>query len=388
MEQQLNIVAKKLNVDLIDLHRPAKIFIVNISIKMDNGETKIFAGYRVQYNNTRGPTKGGLRYHPNVDLNEVIHLAFLMTIKTACVNLPLGGAKGGITCDPKKMSEKELEKLTRAYTRELREIIGPKIDVLAPDVNTGPKTMNWIADEYGKDGFMVVTGKSVKKKGSAGRDEATARGLTYVINAYFKKVKGKTVAIQGFGNVGYYTAKILHNMGCKIIAVSDSKGGILAAKESLDPERLKKHKAKTGSVINYRNNQSISNKKLLEIECDILIPAALGNVITKKNANRIKAKTIFEGANGPITFEADKILNKKGFLIIPDVLANAGGVIVSYFEMVQNAKNDYWTLKKIRNKLKKRIQKSFKGVYTLSQKYNISMRTAAYIQSIKNLGYE
>jgi len=398
--QQLSVAIKKLGVNpaLFEiLKRPMRTITVNIPVIMDNGSVQVFTGYRVQHNNLLGPTKGGLRYHPDVTLDEVVNLATLMTFKTALVGLPLGGAKGGIICNPKQMSKKELERLTRAYVRAIHRSIGPNLDVLAPDVYTNTETMSWIMDEYSKIvGHPVpgvVTGKPVEQGGSLGRDEATSRGLVYIISAHLKgELKGKTVAVQGFGNVGYHAARMLHELGCKIIALSDSKGAIKAGGTNLNPNKIKKYKDENQSVVGYPlqteksvRSVNITNEELLELECDILILCALGNVITKDNAEKIKARMVFEGANGPITFEADKILNAKGIFVMPDIIANAGGVIVSYFEQVQNATENYWLLQEIRSKLKKVIKSTFKKVYDLSRKHSVSMRTAAYMLAVKRL---
>jgi len=393
--RQLDIAAEKLSLDLgihEMLKRPKRSLIVNIPVVMDEGSVRVFTGYRVQYNDALGPTKGGIRYHPNVSLDEVTALAAWMTWKTAVAGLPLGGGKGGVCCNPKEMSNGELERLTRGYTRAFARFIGPFTDVPAPDVYTNAQTMAWIMDEYseivGYNTFGVVTGKPVNVGGSRGRNEATSRGLMYTVIEAAEhlglKLKGSTVAVQGYGNVGFHAARLLHGIGCKIIAVSDSKGGIHSP-EGLDPVEVQEHKAKTGSVVGYPDSEIVTNEQLLELECDILVPAALENQITKANADRIKAKIMAEGANGPTTPEADEILFKNNAFIIPDILANSGGVIVSYFEQVQNQMNYYWTEDEVRAKLENTITKAFRDVLAMAQQYNVNMRTAAYLVAVKRV---
>ena len=393
--QLLQIAAKKLNLDPgihEMLKRPMRTIIVNIPIAMDDGSIQVFTGYRVQYNDLLGPTKGGIRYHPELTLDEVVALSAWMTWKTAVTGLPLGGGKGGIRCNPKEMSPRELEALTRGYARAMARFIGPYIDVPAPDVYTDAQTMAWIMDEYsemvGYNAFGVVTGKPVQVGGSLGRNEATSRGVMYtVIDAAEHlgiKLKGATVAVQGYGNVGYHAARLLTELGCKIIAVSDSKGGIYDPK-GIDPTKALEHKNKTGSVIDYEGCKNITNDELLELECDILVPSALENQITKTNVNKIKAKMVAEGANGPTTPEADEILYQNGVFVIPDILANSGGVIVSYFEQVQNQMNYYWTEEEVRAELKTKINKAFKDVLAISLQYNVNMRVAAYMSAVKRV---
>jgi glutamate dehydrogenase/leucine dehydrogenase len=393
--KQLDVAVEKLklNPGIHEmLKRPIRTLIVNIPVVMDDGSIQVFTGYRVQYNDALGPTKGGIRYHPDLTLDEVTALAAWMTWKTAVVGLPLGGAKGGIRCNPKEMSKAELERLTRGYVRAIAKFIGPQIDVPAPDVYTDAQTMAWIMDEYseivGYPAFGVVTGKPLSVGGSCGRSEATSRGLMYTVIEAAKylgiNLGDATVAVQGYGNVGYHAARLLHEVGCKIIAVSDSKGGIYNP-NGLDPEKVLEHKNKTGSVVDYPDSVFITNEQLLELECDILVPAALENQITKTNAANIKAKIIAEGANGPTTPEADEILFRKGVFVIPDILANSGGVIVSYFEQVQNQMNYYWTEEEVRNKLKETITKVFYDILELSKQYNVNMRTAAYMLAVKRV---
>jgi glutamate dehydrogenase/leucine dehydrogenase len=393
--QLLQIAAKKLNLDSgihEMLKRPMRTMIVNIPVVMDDGSIQVFTGYRVQYNDLLGPTKGGIRYHPELTLDEVVALSAWMTWKTAVTGLPLGGGKGGIRCNPKEMSPGELETLTRGYARAMARFIGPYSDVPAPDVYTDAQTMAWIMDEYsemvGYNAFGVVTGKPVHVGGSLGRNEATSRGVMYtVIDAAEHlgiELKGATVAIQGYGNVGYNAARLLNELGCKIIAVSDSKGGIYDLK-GMDPTKVLEHKNKTGSVIDYEGCKNITNDELLELECEILVPSALENQITNTNANKIKAKIVSEGANGPTTPEADEILYKNGIFVIPDILANSGGVIVSYFEQVQNQMNYYWTEEEVRTKLKATITKAFKDVLAISLQYSVNMRVAAYMSAVKRV---
>ena len=393
--KQLDLAAEKLKLDPgihEILKRPMRTLIVNIPVVMDDGSIQVFTGYRVQYNDALGPTKGGIRYHPDLSLDEVTALAAWMTWKTAVTGLPLGGGKGGIRCNPKEMSKAELERLTRGYVRAIAKFIGPFTDVPAPDVYTTAEMMAWIMDEYseiiGYPVFGVVTGKPINVGGSRGRSEATSRGLMYTVIEAAKhlgiNLKGATVAVQGYGNVGYHAARLLHEVGCKIIAVSDSKGGACNP-EGLDPEKVLAHKDKTGSVVDYPGSTFITNEQLLELECDILVPAALENQITKANADKIKAKIVAEGANGPVTPDADEILFKKGIFVIPDILANSGGVIVSYFEQVQNQMNYYWTEEEVRNKLKETITKAFHDVLNMSKQHNVNMRIAAYMLAVKRV---
>jgi len=394
--KQLRIAAKILHIENTAVHKilenPKQIIIVKFHILMDNGKRKLFTGFRVRYNNDLGPTKGGIRYHPDLTLSEVINLAALMTFKTAVMNLPLGGAKGGVRCNTKKMSNREIERLTRKYTEAIAKFIGPDIDIPAPDVYTNEQIMAWIMDEYskitGKSAPGVVTGKPIIIGGSLIRDEATSRGLMYVIQEASKhlslKLKGAKIVIQGYGNVGFNIARLLNGIGCKIIAVSDTKGGIYIEK-GINPIEVKEHKEETKSVINYPESKNIKNKELLELECDILIPSAIENQINKINAPHVKAKIIVEGANGPMTLQADKILNNKNILVIPDILANGGGVTVSYFEQIQNKSGNYWNKEKITKKLKAAMKKSFDEVIEIAEKHRITMRTAAYIKAIKKI---
>jgi glutamate dehydrogenase/leucine dehydrogenase len=394
--KQLDIAAGKLNLETSVhemLKHPMRVIIVNIPVTMDDGSMRIFTGYRVQYNDALGPTKGGIRYHPDLTVDEVIALAAWMTWKTAVTGLPLGGGKGGIRCNPKEMSKVELERLTRGFARAIAKFIGPFTDVPAPDVYTDAQTMAWIMDEYseivGHPTPGVVTGKPVNVGGSLGRSEATSRGLMYVVVQAAKhlriNLKNATVAVQGYGNVGYHAARLLHEIGCKIIAVTDSKGGSYDP-SGLDPVKVLEHKNRTGSVTGYPRSTHITNEQLLELECDVLIPAALENAITETNAAKIRAKIVAEGANGPLTPEADEILFNRKVFVIPDILANSGGVIVSYFEQVQNQMNFYWTEDEVRSRLESRITGAFKDVLNIAREHNVNMRTAAYMVAVRRVG--
>jgi glutamate dehydrogenase (NAD(P)+) len=377
------------NIDAI-LRVPMRELHVSLPIRMDNGSIKVFQGFRVQYNDAKGPTKGGIRFHPDETIDTVRALAAWMTWKCALLDLPLGGAKGGVICNTKQMSRGEVERLSRTYIRAIYQFVGPDKDIPAPDVYTNPQIMAWMMDEYskivGKNQFGVITGKPSCIGGSAGRGDATARGGLYTVREATKEcgidLKEATVAIQGYGNAGYNAAYLAKSLfGCKIVAVSDSKGGIVN-KEGLDPEAVRAHKAKTGSVINFPNTKAISNEDLLKLKVDILIPAALENVITEKNAPNIKAKIVAELANGPTTPDADDILYKNGVHVIPDFLCNAGGVTVSYFEMVQNFYMYYWGEKEVHERLYKKMSAAYQSVLDTSKKYNINMRQAAYVVAV------
>ncbi|MBI2252016.1 MAG: Glu/Leu/Phe/Val dehydrogenase [Armatimonadetes bacterium] len=390
--EQLSLVAKKMNLDK-NIHEilksPKRILEVSFPVKMDNGTIKVFTGYRVQHNTARGPAKGGIRYHPDVTLDEVKALAMWMTWKCAVVAIPYGGAKGGVICNPKEMSLGELERLTRRYASEISIIIGPERDIPAPDVYTNPQVMAWIMDTYSMNkGYSVpgvVTGKPISIGGSEGRNEATARGCVYIIEEAVKNLKislkGVKAVVQGFGNAGSIAADLLEKEGCRVIAVSDSKGGIYD-ENGLDISKLLNYKKETGTVAGYNQSKKITNEELLELPCDILVPAALENVITKKNANHIKAKIIAEAANGPTTPEADEMLFKNKVMILPDILANAGGVTVSYFEWIQDLQANFWNEEQVNNKLKEIMTKAFRSVLEISQKYKCDMRTAAYILAV------
>ena len=396
VQKQLDRCAKILNLDpdiTTILKTPMRELHVSLPVRMDDGTTKVFQGFRVQYNDVRGPTKGGIRYHPDETIDDIRALAALMTWKCALLDLPLGGAKGGIICNPKEMSQAELERLSRAYIRAIYQFIGPDKDIPAPDVYTNSQIMAWMMDEYskivGKNQFGVITGKPTILGGSAGRGDATARGGIYTLREAAKEcgidLKKATVAVQGYGNAGYYAAYLGRSLlGCKIVAVSDSKGGIFS-KEGLEPEAVYEHKNKTRSVINFPNTKAISNEELLELDVDILIPAALENVITEKIAPNIKAKIVAELANAPTTPEADDILYKNGVHVIPDFLCNAGGVTVSYFEMVQNAYMYYWDEKEIHQRLDEKMTTAYHSVLNTSKEYNINMQEAAYIVAVERV---
>ncbi len=376
--------------ELFILKNPRRTLTVNYPVRMDNGQVKIISAFRVQYNDALGPTKGGIRFHPDVDPDEVSELAFLMTLKTSLVNLPYGGAKGGIRINPKNLSKGELERVARGYVREMYKIIGPTQDIPAPDVNTNPKIMGWMMDEYeqiaGEKAPGSFTGKPIEIGGSLGRDTSTARGTFYIIEEKYKNVDKSNlkVAIQGFGNAGSHIAKMLSELGFKIVAVSDSQTGIYN-KEGLVIDDLIKFKQSRKSFKEYKNAQHISNEKILELDVEILIPAALGGMIKSRNADKIKANTIVELANAPISTSADTILKEKNIEIIPDILANSGGVIVSYFEWVQNLQNYYWSEDEVNKKLKEKILESYGKVLEISNKFSLTLRTASYFLAINRV---
>ncbi len=379
--------------DIIEaIKYPKEVLTLRLPVKMDNGKVKVFTAYRSHHNNARGPYKGGVRYHPNVTLEEVMALSAWMTFKCATVGIPYGGGKGGIACNPKEMSQSELERLSRAYALGISRFMGTDIDIPAPDVYTNPQVMAWFVDTYEKvKGWSepsAYTGKPLNIGGSEGRGDATAKGGMYVIReaAKYLKLTGKvTVAIQGYGNAGYFAAKLLHDeLGYTIIAVSDSKGGILK-KDGLDPDDVLKHKRETGSVVNYPGSENISNEEVLELECDILVPAALEDQITKDNADKVKAKIVAELANGPTTPEADKILHKNGVFLVPDILANAGGVTVSYFEWVQGRMGLWWTEEEVYDRLERIMVKSFNDILEIAKKHDIDMRTADYVLAVSRV---
>lgn len=377
------------------LRVPMREFHVSLPVRMDDGTVKVFPGYRVQYNDSRGPTKGGIRFHPQETIDTVRALAAWMTWKCALLNLPLGGAKGGVICNPKEMSLNELERLSRQYIRALYSFIGPDKDVPAPDIYTTPQIMTWMMDEYskvtGKNQFGVITGKPIGLGGSAGRTDATARGGMYAIQEAAKVIgldlSKATVAIQGFGNAGNYAAQLCRDLfGCRVIAVSDSQGGILCNNNNcLDINEVCECKLTTLSVVNMPNATPISNEDILTLDVDILIPSALENVITEKNAGNIKAKIVAELANGPTTPEADEILYRNGVHVIPDFLCNAGGVTVSYFEMVQNCYMYSWEEAQIYSSLQQKMAEAYHAVHNSSKEYNINMRQAAYVQAVKRV---
>ncbi|VUZ85216.1 glutamate dehydrogenase [Candidatus Methylomirabilis lanthanidiphila] len=392
---QLDSVAGRLALDPgihKRLRKPQRSLVVSVPTLMDDGRLEVFTGFRVQHDLTLGPTKGGIRYHPGVDLDEVTALAMLMTWKCALIGLPYGGAKGGICCDATRMSQGELERMTRRYTSEIILVIGPDQDIPAPDLYTNEQIMAWMMDTYSMHRGItmpgVVTGKPLLLGGSLGRAEATGRGVYYTVKAaareYDMPLKGARVAVQGFGNVGAIAAKLLYEEDCQVIAVSDSKGGIYNAK-GLNITTVLAEDAEGGSVTQHRNGDRISNEELLELNCDILVPAATEGQITQKNADRIRARIIAEGANGPTTPEADQILATKGIAVIPDVLANAGGVAVSYFEWVQDLQQYFWHEHQINERLAEVMISAFQRVMAMSRKEQVNLRTAALMLAVKRV---
>jgi len=371
------------------LRTPKRVMEVAIPVKLDNGQVKVFTGFRVQHNVARGPAKGGLRYHPNVTVDEVKALAAWMTWKTATVNLPYGGAKGGVVCDPKRMSKGELERMTRRYAAEIQPIIGPEVDIPAPDVYTDSQTMAWIMDTYamtvGHAAPGVVTGKPVSIGGSEGRMDATGRGVLYVVEEACKvkkiNLRGATVAIQGFGNVGSAVARLFAEKKAKIVAISDSRGGVHNPR-GIDPLRALRYKERSGTVVGMPGASRISNDELLALKCDILVPAALENAITLHNADQIKAKIVAEAGNGPTTPHADEILSRKGVFVVPDILANAGGVTVSYFEWAQDLQGFFWQVQEVNSKLEFVMRRAFNDVHETMRKFHVYPRAAAYILAV------
>lgn len=373
------------------LRKPERTIQASIPVKMDDGTVRVFDAFRVQYNSARGPYKGGIRFHSNTDMDEVSALAFWMSIKCAVVNIPFGGGKGGVTVNPKELSDSELERLSRGYAQAFSFCIGPDQDIPAPDVYTTPQIMAWIADEYisikGRQALGVVTGKPLEFGGSAGRGSATAQGGFYVIQQLAEKVglaKDSRIAIQGFGNAGAIMAQLLVNAGYRVVAVSDSRGGVFF-NNGLDIDKIALHKEKTGSVIGFDGVETITNDDLLALDVDILIPAALEQAITRKNASVVRASYIVELANGPVSIEADQILHEKGVVVVPDVLANAGGVTVSYFEWVQNIQNYYWSEEEVFSRLKKIMDESFSVVWESHKKHTVSLRSAAFIVGVERI---
>ena len=384
------------------LKYPKASLSVSIPVRMDNGSLRIFQGYRVRYDDTRGPGKGGVRYHPNVNMDEVQSLAFWMTFKCALLNLPFGGAKGGITLNPKELSKQELERLSRGYIEAIADFIGPDIDILAPDVYTNEMMMGWMMDQYSiiqrKISPGVVTGKPITMGCSQGRNTATGMGAFFILEAMLRKFdldpSKTTIAVQGLGNAGMVIAELLYNSGYKIVAVSDSQGGIYNEK-GLDLPKIIQHKRENrviagiycqDTVCDLENNQSITNEQLLALAVDVLVPAALENQITEANADNVKAKYIFEVANGPITSAADAILDSKGIYVFPDILVNAGGVTVSYFEWVQNRSGLYWSLTEVNEHLKKKMVIEAEEVWKTAEEFAVPLRTAAYIHALNRLG--
>jgi glutamate dehydrogenase (NAD(P)+) len=397
---QLDGVASRLGLDE-DIHQrlrlPKRALVVSIPVKMDSGKTEVFTGYRVHHSTVLGPTKGGIRYAPDVDLGEVSALAMLMSWKCALMGLPYGGAKGGVRCNPRAMSSREKEGLTRRYTAEIIVLIGPDLDIPAPDLGTDEQTMAWMMDTYsmtqGKSVPGVVTGKPIIVGGSAGRREATGRGIVYAIYQAARhlgyEIRGRKVVVQGFGNVGAVAARLLWREGCVIVGVSDVKGGIYNP-AGLDIRQLETHIAETGSVVGFPGTEPVTNEALLLLPCDILVPAAVGGQIHAGNADKIKASLVAEGANGPTTPEADVILRDRGVTVIPDILANAGGVVVSYFEWVQGLQYYFWRESEITSRLQEVMTRAFNRVWALGTKEGTDLRTAALMEGIKRVaeGYK
>lgn len=411
--KQLEEAASLANLDKNKIERlkvPDRYVEVSIPVVMDNGEQKIFIGFRSQHNNARGPYKGGIRYHEQVNLDEVKALSFWMTFKNAVIDVPFGGGKGGIIVNPKELSESELERLSRGWVQKMYRVLGPETDVPAPDVNTNGQIMAWMADEYSQlnkdpNSYAVFTGKPVGKGGSEGREEATGFGGFYVLEEALRSFplpsrpvpngtgvgegqdeggRGRTIAIQGFGNVATFFAKLAIEKGYRVVAVSDSKGGIVNM-EGLDLEKVLEHKKQTGVLKDLKGAKNITNEELLELEVDVLAPAALENVLTKDNAGKIKAKLIIELANGPTTPEADKIFINRGITVIPDILANSGGVCVSYYEWQQNMNHESWDKEQVLSKLEKQIKQAFADVSSIREKYKTTFRNAAYILAAERI---
>jgi glutamate dehydrogenase/leucine dehydrogenase len=371
------------------LRTPKRVMEVSVPVKLDNGQVKVFVGYRVQHNTARGPAKGGVRYHPNLTLDEVKALACWMTWKTATLNLPYGGSKGGVICDTKRMSRGELERLTRRFTYEILPILGPERDIPAPDVATDAQTMAWMMDTYctlaGEASLDCVTGKPLSLGGSEGRLDATARGLLFAIEEACKlkkiSVRGASVAVQGYGNVGSTVARVLFEKKARIVAISDSRGGVHNPR-GIDPLKAYRYKERAGTVVGMPGASRISSEDLLALKCDILIPAALENAITLHNADQIKAKIVAEGANGPTTPHADEVLARKGIFVIPDILANAGGVTVSYFEWAQNLQGARWQETELNQRLEFMMRRAFNDVYMTMRKHRTHSRAAAYVLAV------
>jgi glutamate dehydrogenase (NAD(P)+) len=393
--QQYDRAADKLNLGEAVrevLRLPKREVTVHFPVQMDDGSTTVFTGYRVLHNVTRGPAKGGIRFHPLSDLSEIRALAMLMTWKCACVKIPYGGAKGGITCDPKQLSLRELERLTRRYTTEIADMLGPDSDIPAPDVNTNAQVMAWMMDTYsmhrGYSVTGVVTGKPVSIGGSEGRQEATGRGVIYMIQEAAKTIdldlNGARVVVQGFGSAGESAARFIAELGARVVAVSDSRGGVFNG-DGLDLPLVARHKQETGSVIGAPRTSDVTNDELLELECDILIPAALEGVITERNAPRVRARIIAEAANGPTSPEADDILRERSVVLIPDILCNAGGVTVSYFEWVQDREEFFWSIDEINARLRRIMVRAFDDVMRTSIEHDISLRLAAYMLSVSRV---
>lgn len=400
MEEALNYI--QVSDDTIEkLKWPKACLEVGIPIRRDDGSLKVFKGYRVRYDDSRGPTKGGIRFHPNVNMDEVRALSFWMTMKCAVVNLPFGGAKGGVAVNAKELSRFELEHLSRGYIDAVADFIGPELDIPAPDMYTNEIIMGWMSDQYNiiqrRQVPAVITGKPLSMGGSVGRDDATGRGGYYIVMELTKQmnlIPGETkVAVQGFGNVGYHLARLLSDEGFRVVAIGDSQGAI-HSENGLHPPSIKEFKDREkrlnavychGSVCDLVDHERITNEELLELDVDLLVPAAMENQITEQNADNIKAKVILELANGPITIGADKILNERGIIVVPDILANAGGVAVSYFEWVQNRAGDYWNLEKVHKRLYRIMIDGYEQVYQMAEEAKTSLRCAAYVQALNRL---
>jgi len=397
-KKQLEIAAQLINLhpNTIEyLKRVERSLIVSIPIIMDDGSLKIYEGYRVHHSTLRGPAKGGVRYMPDLTLDDIKALAFLMTFRNALLGIPLGGSKGGVRVDVKSLSKKELERLTRRYTAEIINMIGPDIDILAPDVNTNEETMAWMMDVYsmqkGRSVPSVAVGKPLEIGGTVGQDEAAGRGMYYILQALSEKlnfdIKPLNIVIQGFGKVGSVIAKILHEQGCKILAVTDSTGGIYSEKGLEITNKVLKWKQKGNQFKDFKVDgiKNITIPEIFNIKCDILIPAAIENQITSKNVEKINCKIIFEGADGPVTSKADKILNEKGIIVVPDILANSGALIVSYFEYIQGIHAYFWDLERVNREMKTILLEAFEKVWNLSKNQNCSLRNAAYMIAISNV---
>jgi glutamate dehydrogenase (NAD(P)+) len=367
------------------LRSPKRALIVSVPFRLDDGSTRVYQGYRVHHNVTRGPAKGGIRYHPDVNLDEIKALAMWMTWKCAIAGIPFGGAKGGVSVNTKQHSRGEIERMTRRYASEILPLIGPERDIPAPDMNTNEEVMSWIMDTYSQNqGFSVpgvVTGKPVSIGGSKGRAGATSRGVLYMIFSTLKQLgippEEVRVAIQGYGKVGGFAAQLLHDAGCCVVAVSDVEGGIYRER-GLDPEAINRHKKEGGSVKDFSGAESITNAELLEADCDVLVPAAIEGVITVKNADKVKARVVCEAANGPVTFEADKVLTDRGIFVVPDILANSGGVTVSYFEWVQDIQAYFWDEEEVNDRLRQIMERAFRDVYEFAREKDLTMRQAAH----------
>ncbi len=395
-QRQLDKAAETLQLDPqvhALLREPMRTLEVNFPVRMDDGMVKTFTGFRVQYNDARGPTKGGLRFHPDETIDTVKALAAWMTWKCAVVDIPYGGGKGGVICNPKELSLGEIERVARGFIRAIGRFIGPEKDIPAPDVYTNPQIMGWMMDEYativGYNAPGVITGKPIPLGGSLGRGDATARGTVYCIIEAAKELgielKGATVAIQGYGNAGYFCGTLMQELaGSKIVAVTDSRGGVYD-ENGIDPEAVNQHKQSSGSVSGFNGLKAITNDEILELDVDVLIPAAIENVITDKNAANVKAKIVGEAANGPTTPEADEILHNNGVYVIPDFLCNAGGVTVSYFEWVQNIGGFYWTIEEVHERLEAKMIEAFHAVHNMAKDQSVDNRTGAYLVSVQRV---